>query len=113
MEGSSCFVPCRSTYIYASQDFDYIVQGHCRDRFGGDFIARGDYEVMCAVDNQIVGPSKLASTVESGMKLEMGIVMRAFQHTKGKCPRCRHVNSHATVNRVWIDWRVPPNIFPH
>lgn len=68
-----------------------------------------------AEDNQIIGPSELADTVESGIKLEMGILMRqgtAFRDTKDKCPRCGHMNQNATIDHDWIEWRVPPNIYP-
>ena len=68
--------------------------------------------MMRAEDNQIIGPSELANTVESGKKLEMGILMRRGTAPKDKCPRCGHMNLNATIDHGWIEWRVPPNIYP-
>lgn len=70
---------------------------------------RGDYQVIRADNNQVIGWSELPNTVESGMILEMSIILRqetAFQNTKEKCPRCGHVNLNVTANRGWIEWKV-------
>jgi hypothetical protein len=79
---------------------------------GHQFIERGDYEVLRTEDHQIISPSELASTVQPGMKLEITIVLRpdtAFQDTKDKCPRCRHINLNVTPDRGWIQWKVLTN----
>jgi hypothetical protein len=104
------FIPPRIVLIFTSlpQDFDYIVRVHCKNRIGIDFIERGDYEVMRAEDSHIIGQSDLASTVESGMRLEMGIVMRKITADQKKCPRCGHTNSNVVANNGWIEWQVLP-----
>jgi hypothetical protein len=92
--------------------FDYVVQVHCKDRVGINFIQRGDYEVLHAKDNQIIDPSEFASTVEPGMKLEMSIVMRQSTADQTRCPRCGYFNSQVAVCDGWIDWQVFPNLHP-
>jgi hypothetical protein len=94
----------------ATQEFDYVVQGYCRDRVGMQFIKRGDYEVIRAEDSQIVGPSELASMVTAGMKLEMSILVWQGATTKEKCPRCNHINSNAATHHGWVQWKVHLNV---
>lgn len=63
-----------------------------------------------AEDSQVINRSEFASTVESGMVLEMSIVVQqdiAFEDNK-KCPRCGHVSLNLAGNG-WIEWKVSPN----
>lgn len=72
---------------------------------------RGDYEVIRAEDSQAI--NCLGFAVESGMVLEMSIVMRrtTSQENIEKCPRCGHLNSNATADNSWIAWQVPEFLF--
>jgi hypothetical protein len=92
------------------QDFNYIVQAYCRGCARIKFIRRGKYEVIRAEDNQIIGPSELASMLELGVKLEMGIVMRQRTADEKKCPRCGHINLQVTADSGWIEWQVIPHL---
>ncbi|KIM74362.1 hypothetical protein PILCRDRAFT_828352 [Piloderma croceum F 1598] len=107
-------IPVPTIFCSTWKDFHYIVQVHCRNRVGIDFIERGDYEVICAENSQIVRPSELAHTVQPGMKLEMSILLRpeiAFQDAKETCPRCHHINLNATVDLGWIQCRKCSGLF--
>jgi len=87
-------------------DFDYIINGYCRDRFGNRFVERGDYEILRADDSRMINRSEFANAVEPGMVFEMSIVMRrseTVQDNKEKCPRCLHINSNATATGGWIE----------
>ena len=95
---------------FSAQDFDHIVRFHCRDRAGVDFIERGDYHVIRSGDSQMISRSEFANMVESGMKLEMSIVLRQKTANQERCPRCSHLNSHVAASRSWIEWQVSPNI---
>jgi len=58
---------------------------------------------------QIISPSEFASSVESGMVLEMSIVLRkraTLEDNEEMCPRCNHVNLNVTSNSGWIEWQV-------
>lgn len=61
-----------------------------------------------AEDSKIVHPSELWSTVDSGTKLEMSIVIWQGTANPKKCPMCGHINSQLAVNIAWIEWQVPP-----
>jgi len=78
---------CVDVHISTTQDFDDIVQVHCRNRIGIDFIERDDYEVMRTEYSHTIGLSDLASTMELGTRLEMGIVMQKGTADQKKCPR--------------------------
>jgi hypothetical protein len=94
------------------QEFDFIIKGYCRkNRSGDSYVRRDDYEVMRAQDSRIIVPSKLASTVEPGMVLEISIFLRqnaTAQNDKMKCPRCRYINLNACD---WIRWKVPLSFY--
>jgi hypothetical protein len=92
-------------HIIAIQDFDYIIQIHCKDRVGIAYIERGDYEVIRPEDSQIILRSELGSIIQPGMKLELSIVMWQRMADQKMCPRCCHINSQVDVNG-WIDWQV-------
>jgi hypothetical protein len=63
-----------------------------------------EYQVLRAEDSQVIRRSEIA-TVRAEMILEMSIVLRQiFQETKGKCPRCNHIDLNPTVNGGWIEW---------
>jgi hypothetical protein len=62
-----------------------------------------------AEDCQIISPGEFASSVESGMVLEMSIVLRkraTFEDNEEMCPRCDYVNLNVTSNSGWIEWQV-------
>ena len=63
--------------------------------------------MMRAEDSHTIDPSDLASTVESGMRLEMGIVMRKMTADQEKCPRCGHMKSNVAANNGWIQLHNP------
>jgi hypothetical protein len=47
--------------------------------------------------------------VESGVRLEMSILLRkraTFGDTKEICPRCMYINLNAVVCNGWIEWSV-------
>lgn len=50
-----------------------MIIGYCKGHTGYDFIERGDYEMICADDNQASAGEKFSSTVGSGMKFIMSI----------------------------------------
>jgi hypothetical protein len=108
MDGSRIylFLALVNLHMLFIQDFDYIVQVHCKDRVGINFIERGDYEVLHAEDSEIIGPSELASTVAPGMKLEMSIVMRQSTADQTRCPRCGYYNPQVAACSGWIEWQV-------
>lgn len=58
---------------------------------------------MRAEDKRVIGRSELASRIESGMILEMSVIL--LQTVKGKCPRCYHINV-ISGNSTWINWWV-------
>lgn len=60
----------------------------------------------------MINRSEIGRTVEPGMVLEMSIDVRrstAFHDTRGKCPRCRHINLNAIVSNGWVEWQVTLN----
>lgn len=68
----------------------------------------GDYQVICADSSQVISPSEF-NIVRPGTCLEMSIILRqrtASDEDKGKCPRCRYMNSVALGTDNWIDWKV-------
>jgi hypothetical protein len=65
---------------------------------------------MCAADRQIIDPSELAHKVESGMVLEMSIVLWRTTAFQGTCPRCGHMNARTAAYRGWVEWQVLPDI---
>jgi hypothetical protein len=95
--------------ISSAQDFDHVLQVHCKDQIGIDFIERGDYEILRAEDNQIIPRSEFGTAVEPGMKLEMSIVLWQERMNQNKCPRCGHMNSQLPTESGWIKWQVPSN----
>jgi len=98
-------IPVPTMFCGTWKEFDYIIHGYCKDSVGSHFIKRGDYRLICAEDSQTIGPSEFASSVESGMVLEMSIVLRetGFKDSKEKCPRCGHINLVNTANYGWIE----------
>jgi len=98
-------IPVPTIFCSTWRDFDYVIQVHCRDHQGCDFIARGDYEIIRAEDFQIIQPSEFASAVQSGVKLEMSIVMWQKTADERKCPRCGHINFPPTAINGWIECR--------
>jgi hypothetical protein len=58
-----------------TQDFDYIINGYCKDRVGNHFVERGDYQLVRANGSQTVRRSEFAGVVEPGMVLEMCIIL--------------------------------------
>lgn len=89
------------TYTY--RDFDYIIKHYCKNRPGSRFVEQGDYEVLRTMDNRIISQSDFA--VQSGMTVEMAIVMRqSTANQKNKCPCCDHLNLNATTHHDWIEW---------
>jgi hypothetical protein len=106
------FAPIKSQ-ISTGQDFDYIIKGYCfKGRFGDRQVMRGDYEVICPDDGQIINPSQIESMAAPGTVLEMSIIVRkhhvSFRDHKEKCPRCQHINLNATLTSGWIEWKVFP-----
>jgi hypothetical protein len=98
------------------QDFHYVIKGYCKDSFGWRFVERGDYEVMHTENSQAINRSELGTVVESGMILEMSIILRqrkAFLDNKEKCPRCGRLNLNVTANQGWIEWQVPLNYYTY
>jgi hypothetical protein len=60
-------------------------------------------------DGRIISRSEFAGTVLPGMVLELSIIVRrdeTFKDNKDKCPRCSHINQHATITNGWIEWKV-------
>lgn len=56
-------------------------------------IMKGDFQLICSIDNEVIKPPKLASDGQPGMVFEMSIVLRlAEKHGQGKCPRCRYAS---------------------
>ncbi|KIM85575.1 hypothetical protein PILCRDRAFT_338021 [Piloderma croceum F 1598] len=109
-------IPVPSIFCSTWEDFHHIINGHCKGRFGNRFVARGDYMLIQADNSQVIIPSECASQVESGMVLEMSIVLRddvlfVLDHDKNKCPRCGHINSGATTRSGWIECRGCPGQF--
>lgn len=101
-------------FIFCSRwaDFDYIINGFCKDRVGNRYVTQGDYEVMRPEDNRVISRSEFTVAVEPGMVLEMSIILwkkSAFQTNKEKCPRpgCGHLNLNVTATHGWIEWKVP------
>ena len=90
------------------QDFDYVINGYCKNRIGDHFIKRGAYQVVRAADGRVISASEFAAKVKSGMKIEISIVLRQnadFQDAKTKCPRCRHINFNVVSGGGdWIEW---------
>jgi hypothetical protein len=65
--------------------------------------------VVRADDSRPIDPSELAHTVESGVKLEMSILLwkgAAFRDTKEMCPRCKYLDMNAAMCNGWIEWQV-------
>lgn len=92
------------------QDFDYIINGYCKGHFGSRFVQRGDYIVICSKDGQIIDRSAFPKAANSGIILELSILIRQktpFQDNMQKCPRCGYFNSSATIYNDWIEWQVP------
>jgi hypothetical protein len=52
--------------------------------------------------------SELAKEVKPGMILAMSIVLEqtSFRGSEEACPRCHHLNVHATASNGWIEWKV-------
>ena len=80
------------------------MNGYCKDRVGSCFIERGDYQVLRAEDSQVIGPSEFATTVKSGMVLELSIVMHQTTSYQEECPRCGHINSGLIASEAWVVW---------
>lgn len=95
--------------ISANKDFNYVINGYCKDRAGNRFIERGDYQIIRAEGSRVIGPSAFARTVEPGMVLEISIILRQATAFQKDCPRCGRVNSTVTANGGWIEWQVSLN----
>ena len=109
MEGGVRFgCGCASLADVPSQDFDYVINGYCKNRIGDHFIKRGAYQVVRAADGRVISSSEFAAKVKSGMKIEISIVLRQnsdFQDAKTKCPRCHHININVVSGGGdWIEW---------
>jgi hypothetical protein len=92
-----------------NQDFNHIITGYCKNRAGNRYVERGDYHVVRAKDNKKISPSELAMEVQSGMVLEMSIILRqraTFLASRRMCPRCRCINFNVTTTNSWIGWKV-------
>lgn len=64
---------------------------------------------MRAEDSQVIDRSQFGSKVDSGMILEISIILRqtvTLHDNKGKCPRCGHINVNVIKNDGWIKWQV-------
>jgi len=92
--------------ISGCKGFDYIIKGYCKDRHGDRRVRWGDYEVIHSDDGHIIEASEFASTVQPGMVLEIGIILRQGEANKKKCPRCYHINRHVALTSGWIEWKV-------
>jgi hypothetical protein len=93
----------------SNQNFHHIFNGYCKNRIGDHFIERGDYQVIRAEDSQTIVPAEFSSKVESGMVLEISIVLQqraAFPGGGKKCPRCSYKNSNVARSGGWIEWKV-------
>lgn len=58
-------------------------------------------------DSRTIGHSEFASSVESGMVIEMSIVLRkrtSFEEKEEKCPRCGYINFNIPGYSGWIEW---------
>jgi len=66
--------------------------------------------VMRAADSQPIDPSEFVGQVESGMVLEMSIVLRQRTAYQKKCPRCGYINMDVAVKNGWIEWPVYSNL---
>jgi hypothetical protein len=69
------------TYIYVlrsssrCQEFDYLINGHCRGLPGQQLIECGDYELICVEDSCTVDLSELQTMVEVKRRLERSVIM--------------------------------------
>jgi hypothetical protein len=72
-------------------------------------VESGDYGITRTRDNKFIERSEFPNSVESGMMVEMSIVLKeeAFADHKGECPRCCHINVSVAANSDWINWEVP------
>jgi hypothetical protein len=69
-------------------------------------VKRGDYQLIRAEDNGIIEPSELTGMVQSGVVLEMSIVLWRLWDKKKKCPRCGHIDKTIVVSDGWVEWKV-------
>jgi hypothetical protein len=109
VEGREGVLVAGSCHLLISplKDFDYVINGYCKNRIGDSFIERGDYQVVRAEDTRVINPSEFAAKVKSGMKVEISIVLRRnadFKDAKTRCPRCRYMNFNVASISDWIEW---------
>lgn len=90
--------------LFDTEDFDYIINGYCKDRIGYRFVERGDYKVIRTEDSKAINPLEFSGMVESGMVVEMSIVLRQRNIARNICPRCGHSNRNVTSQWSWMEW---------
>lgn len=91
------------------QNLRYVIRGYCKGRVGIKQIEEGDFHLLRSDDCQLVHPDNLTDVVQSGVALEMTIVLREIYHFwghPGTCPRCGYVNLHSSpyMRDSGVEW---------
>ena len=94
------------THTVVTQSFDYIINCHCRNSVGYDFIRRGEYAMIDGQDNKVIHRSKFVESMRPGTKCEISIVMRQTTEFNKTCPQCRYPNYGVDSICGWIKWQV-------
>jgi hypothetical protein len=91
------------------QDFNHIIASYCKGYIGGDYVERGEYNVIETEGYKRIGPTEFARDVNPGVVLEMSIILRQRSASKSEtcdiaCPRCHHNNLTLDTHNGWIEW---------
>jgi hypothetical protein len=78
---------------------------------GRDLVERGDYRLVYGNSRTRVEPTMWTYTVNTGLTVEMSMVLRRRNGNGTTCPRCNE-EYHGEVQSGWVDWKVLRTFVP-
>ncbi|KDR77983.1 hypothetical protein GALMADRAFT_244947 [Galerina marginata CBS 339.88] len=92
-------LPVPTLFCVTWEAFDHILKGFSKNRIGQRYVEQGDYQIVRPRNNNVIGHSDICK-VKDGETIEMSIILRSKENTEetpGICPRCSHLNAHASM----------------
>jgi hypothetical protein len=70
---------------------------------GGEFVERGDYQLVQGSRKKIVGPMEWTQIEKLGLKVEMSIIIRTRDQDEATCPSC-NTRFEGSAVEGWAQW---------
>ncbi|TDL17421.1 hypothetical protein BD410DRAFT_794384, partial [Rickenella mellea] len=101
--GTSIFFPM--DWCSSWQTLDALLKARFGSAPFGRFVQNGEYYLTCNNGKTIIQPQEWRRVVQSGMVVEMSIVLKQGKKVSGNkiCPICSYSNSDASPQKGWID----------